>query len=329
MKTWPAELPLPNFNFKGSNETSVIRTKMDSGQYQHRQRCMKDQDIGTMEWTFDTLQYEQFRAFFAEDLFQGAEWVELVIDLGRQELTTIHFRFTKGYSYSYLQVNHWKVSGTVELDYKEREDNYLLLDGTAGCHAAVAQDDAMSSFLDQPMSIDYLLSTDIADVPGIGLVYLVYDASNYLTRLSFAGTYSMNRGSGSAAGPIALPVTVLDRVWLRVFWEDPTTSGRAYFSYSTDDRATWLVLGDASTAATTSVANPAPLSIGRGPDDNANLVGRVHRMQVYAGPMESKELKLDVDFSAAKSASSSFICKTGQTVTMSGTATVVLGDLIL
>jgi len=120
---WPHSiLPLPSINFSGQNQSSVIRTAMDSGRFRQRRRFTKELNTLSIEWLFDGKEWLFFRSFFESNLEGGSIWFNITLNLGdrtpvgQSSDQNFRMRFISGYSYNYVPVNHWRVRGSIEID---------------------------------------------------------------------------------------------------------------------------------------------------------------------------------------------------------------------
>ena len=154
MIKWPSNiLPLPSINFSGTNQSSVIRTQMDSGRFRQRRRFTKELDILSIEWLFDGKEWLFFRSFFEHSLEGGSLWFNINVNLGdrtpigEESVQTFKIRFVSGYSYTYAPVNYWRVRGSIEIDNFNNYSAELL-------SVLISEDGDLSQFIIDANSLE-------------------------------------------------------------------------------------------------------------------------------------------------------------------------------
>ncbi|HYD00303.1 MAG TPA: hypothetical protein VEB22_03685 [Phycisphaerales bacterium] len=111
--------------------------------------------------------------------------------------------------------------------------------------------------------------------------------------------------------------TDLQPLWVRVTLDVDDGAGNALARfYTSPDGNTWTQLGtDVSSAGTTSIFDSAAsVFLGSRDGTNDQFTGRIYRAQIYNGI--GGTLVLDIDFSKTAKLATSFVCDTGQTVTI-------------
>ncbi len=126
--------------------------------------------------------------------------------------------------------------------------------------------------------------------------------------------------SVTATSTAAPTITDLSALWIRV--TRASASGDVIF-YTSQDGSAWTQLGATVSTAASAIfdSNTVLLLGGINPSAMGELLsGRIYRAQIYNGI--NGTLVFDADFSLAAKLASSFVCSTGQTVTINTT-----GDL--
>lgn len=116
--SWPDEtiLPRPNTNFNGKVESTVIRTKMDSGRIRQRARFSSGNQTMPVEWLFTDDEFALFKGIYKYKLSNGADFFEMELPLG-DGFQTYLVRFSDdGFSEAYKPVNQWTVTATLETE---------------------------------------------------------------------------------------------------------------------------------------------------------------------------------------------------------------------
>jgi hypothetical protein len=110
------QLPNPTTDLSGKVETSVIRTKMDSGRPRQRQRFTTGLRTFTVGWEFTEEQFKVFQGIYHHYLSDGADWFQMSLPIGNG-FETLTVRFTdSGFTHKYADVMHWKVTATLETE---------------------------------------------------------------------------------------------------------------------------------------------------------------------------------------------------------------------
>lgn len=113
METWPSVLPNPSTAFSSSVDSSVIRTKMDSGYVRQRKRFTQQFRTIKAKWEMDDDQLAIFQAWWKYKINNGADWFQANLALG-SGLRLYTVRFTESYDHSYKGVLFWNVSANLE-----------------------------------------------------------------------------------------------------------------------------------------------------------------------------------------------------------------------
>jgi len=114
MATWPSTLPLPQLTFEGTVSPSVIRTEMEAGNFRQRKRFTQTVDTFQVAIPLTPSQYSIFDTFFKTDLFYGANWFNVSLNINGT-LQTKSARFVNGlYSFSKMD-NKTEIKATWEV----------------------------------------------------------------------------------------------------------------------------------------------------------------------------------------------------------------------
>lgn len=109
-------LPLPSVDLSGKIEQTTIRTKMESGRVRQRRRFTSGWRTISVTWELTDAEFALFQGVYKHKLSDGADFFDIILPLG-DDLDTYSARFTgEGYSYSYKNVMHWRVSAQLECD---------------------------------------------------------------------------------------------------------------------------------------------------------------------------------------------------------------------
>jgi len=117
-------LPLPSQNYRLRNESSTLRTKMDSGRYRQRQRFTNDLTLGILSFVFDEGEFARFQIFWESEIKNGSDWFKIPLALGRlksplipdqESLRETDVRPTAGYQVRYLPHLNYEISFPIEL----------------------------------------------------------------------------------------------------------------------------------------------------------------------------------------------------------------------
>jgi hypothetical protein len=202
--------------------------------------------------------------------------------------------------------------------------NVLCLNGVAGNYASVPDSPAVSV----PGPIDLRIAVALNDyTPSAVNVLMAKDVvagnqrswqwniqANGIVRFAWSKDGSTTTTADSSVAPTLSDYAF---IWLRVTLD--TVTGDVKF-YTSSDGTTWTQLGAAvATGVTGGVFDStAAIAIGNRTDDLFGPAsGRFYRAQIYNGIAGA--LVLDADFSTAAKLATSFVCATGQTVTINTT----------
>lgn len=115
MATFPTGLPNPLVEgYSGSQDQVFIRTEMEAGSQRQRQRFSAANTQMTLTWLLDAADMATFKSFWTNDINRGSDFFTYSLDLG-DGLTSYDVRFTQPYQFSYVDVDHWRVNGNVEV----------------------------------------------------------------------------------------------------------------------------------------------------------------------------------------------------------------------
>jgi hypothetical protein len=118
MASWPTTLPNPQASYSLSPVDQTIATDMDSGAARVRRRTTARNDHVDVLWQFSDAQYVIFRAWFNDSttgISGGASWFTMSLPVGDGGMTTVTARFSGPHKANYISVQHWSVSGKLEL----------------------------------------------------------------------------------------------------------------------------------------------------------------------------------------------------------------------
>lgn len=116
MITWPTDLPLPYTDATGAPAHAILASSYDTARIQRRLRFSGDACIELgVTWELTIGQYEDFKAFYLEDLHNGASLFQLELRHPKTtELTEWVVRFAQSYEASYDE-GVWSVSASLQL----------------------------------------------------------------------------------------------------------------------------------------------------------------------------------------------------------------------
>lgn len=116
MNTFPHnKLPDPSVDFSGRNESSTVRTAMDSGRIRQRRRYTQDFRTCSVSWDLDDTQFSLFQAFVFYKASSGADWFIINLPQGTG-LRTYVARLREGsYGFTHQGILHWRVTAALEL----------------------------------------------------------------------------------------------------------------------------------------------------------------------------------------------------------------------
>lgn len=109
-------LPNPTNDLSGKNESSVIRTKMESGRFVQRRRFTSGLRSFNLSWQLTDAEFALFQGVHKYKLSSGADWFEMSLPFG-DGFKTYTVRFTdSGYTFQHNEVMHWTVRAALETE---------------------------------------------------------------------------------------------------------------------------------------------------------------------------------------------------------------------
>lgn len=117
MTTFPPTLPKPETgSYSVQVNTSVARTKFDSGRVRQRKRFTRDFRTMPVSWSFSDEEYGLFQSYYRYALNSGADWFYLNLALG-DGIKQYRCRFIADtYTAKYDGFMYWKVTARVETE---------------------------------------------------------------------------------------------------------------------------------------------------------------------------------------------------------------------
>jgi len=115
MIAWPATLPLPFVDCAGLPLHATLASRIENPKIQRRSRFTASVIGVSVQWVLRLDEYEAFKAFFLDNLGNGASL--FLIELRYPQatgLTEWMVRFTSGYSSTY-QDGNWMVDADLDL----------------------------------------------------------------------------------------------------------------------------------------------------------------------------------------------------------------------
>lgn len=112
---WPDTLPLPYCDAQGAPQHAILASGIDSAKIERRLRFSGQLCSIQVQWIFTIAQYIEFKAFFLDDLDNGAAMFPLELRYPKNsELTEWVVRIIGEYVANYEDGN-WAVSATIDL----------------------------------------------------------------------------------------------------------------------------------------------------------------------------------------------------------------------
>ena len=115
--SWPSNI-LPFEPERGSysltHQDDSVRTSMEVGPKRVRRRFTDTTSLVQMTWDLRDLEFDYFRAFFQDDLQNGALWFDVSIYTG-SEYCTKRARFLEPFSARDAGHRRWKVTAKLEV----------------------------------------------------------------------------------------------------------------------------------------------------------------------------------------------------------------------
>lgn len=117
MFSWATtSLPNPTTDLGGRNESSVIRTKMESGRQRQRSRFTSGLRTFNASWQLTDAEWALFQGVHKYKLSMGADWFEMSLPFG-DGFKTYTVRFTEnGINFQYNNVMNWTVRASMETE---------------------------------------------------------------------------------------------------------------------------------------------------------------------------------------------------------------------
>lgn len=113
---WPAEVPLPYFEWSGRPRNAKLESKADIEKIHRRARFLKNFQEGVCAWVLTPVQYYAFQAFYNDVLGGGVAQFRIGLRYPfNSELTDWAVRFAgDGFQSRYIE-GMWQVSAQIEL----------------------------------------------------------------------------------------------------------------------------------------------------------------------------------------------------------------------
>lgn len=110
-------LPNPSIDYSAGTETSVIRTKMDSGRPRQRRRFTSGLRTITVVWKFTDAQYRLFQGVYLYKISSGADLFDNISLANGDSIESLdNVRFAdNGYNARYVGFMEWRVSAKLEI----------------------------------------------------------------------------------------------------------------------------------------------------------------------------------------------------------------------
>lgn len=131
MPTWPATLPAPlieGYTLQPFDNCS--RVQMEAGHQRVRLEFEGDKDFLTVNWLMTGAQLGIFRAWFKDDVGDGAAWFDTQMDYDGGGLKDVEARFASKFTSRHEPPFRWRVSAKLEIEYAplspEQATNILL-----------------------------------------------------------------------------------------------------------------------------------------------------------------------------------------------------------
>lgn len=111
------DLPNPSIDYNGRIESSVIRTKMDSGRIRQRRRFTSGLRTLDVVWLFTDEQFALFQGVWHHKLFSGADFIDnFTLAIGESLAQYDEVRFVgDGYTHNYVPHMQWRVRAKIEI----------------------------------------------------------------------------------------------------------------------------------------------------------------------------------------------------------------------
>lgn len=116
MFTWPENIvPLPAADFAAENESSVIRSKMETGRFRQRRRFTAEHETARLTFDLTDNEYSMFKAIWKYKLLNGSNWFTIRLPVGDgNTLTLVEVRFIANYRANHAPFANWSVSAPIE-----------------------------------------------------------------------------------------------------------------------------------------------------------------------------------------------------------------------
>ena len=115
MMTFPSSL-VPSVDYRIKVDTSVVRTKMESGRNRQRQRFTRDFRTMNVSWKLSDVEFGYFQSIYHHLLNSGADWFSMSLPMG-DDFQTYTVRFVADtYQAKYDNVMYWEISAQLETE---------------------------------------------------------------------------------------------------------------------------------------------------------------------------------------------------------------------
>lgn len=116
MFNWSENIvPLPSFRFSNKNESSVIRSRMESGRFRQRRRFTAEHETASLSFDLTDEEYASWKSIWTNKLSNGSDWFTMRLPIGDGQLLTLaQVRFTSNYSANHDAFSNWSISAPIE-----------------------------------------------------------------------------------------------------------------------------------------------------------------------------------------------------------------------
>lgn len=116
MILFPEGFPKPTVNYNIKVDTSVARTKMETGRFRQRKRFTRSFRRMGVTWSLSDLEFGYFQSMYYHAFNSGADWFTIFLPMG-DGLKEYTARFVAdSYQATYDKVMFWNVSVALETE---------------------------------------------------------------------------------------------------------------------------------------------------------------------------------------------------------------------
>lgn len=118
MPTWPATLPHPLIDgYSLQILDNCERVQMEAGHARVRKMLAGDKDFLTVNWLMTNEQFTAFRAWYRDEVSEGAAWFDTQMDYDGQGLKAVEARFASKWTVRHERPFRWRVAARLEIKY--------------------------------------------------------------------------------------------------------------------------------------------------------------------------------------------------------------------